>query len=262
MLRKLMNYRFEDGGLRGHSFGNLLLSALEKINGNFFRGIEEAARILDVRGEVIPVTDADVKLHMELKNGKILKGEKEINHSRDIQKIGIKKNYLKPFARANSKAIRMLLEADLIIIGPGNHYCSIVPNLLVEGIAEAIVKSKAKVVYNCNIINKLKHTEKFTLNDYVDSINMYLGSPRIDFVVFNTQRPNDRLIKKYANKKELLIELRKNERETRSYQIIKTNMLNERKPNYSKADAIASQRSFIRHDGEKLAKILMKIITK
>jgi uncharacterized cofD-like protein len=262
MMRKLMNYRFENGGLCGHSFGNLLLSALEKINGNFSRGVEEAAKILDVEGEVIPVTDADVKLCMELKNGKILKGEEEINHSRDIQKIGIKKNYLKPSARANRTAVRRILEADLIIIGPGNHYCSIIPNLLVNGISEAIKKSKAKVVYNCNLVNKLKHTENFTLDDYVDSINMYLGSPRIDFVVFNTQRPNEKLIKKYANKKELLVELRENDRKARSYQIIKTRMLNEQQPNYSKADAIASQRAFIRHDNEKLAKVLMGILKK
>jgi len=262
MMRKLMNYRFEEGGLCGHSFGNLFLSALEKINGNFSRGVEEAAKILDVRGEVIPVTNADVELCMQLKNGKILKGEEEINHNRDIQKIGIKKNYLKPSARANRKAIRRILEADLIIIGPGNHYCSIIPNLLVKGISEAIRKSSAKVVYNCNIVNKLKHTENFVLDDYVDSINMYLGLPRIDFVVFNTQRPNDRLIKKYASKKELLVEFHKGDRERRDYQIIQINMLNDRQPNYSKADAIASQRAFIRHDDEKLAKILMGILKK
>jgi uncharacterized cofD-like protein len=262
MLRKLMNYRFEQGGLRGHSFGNLFLSALEKINGSFSRGVEEASKILDVGGEVIPVTDVDVELYMKLKNGKVLRGEEEINHSRDIQKFGIKKNFLYPVAKANRKAIKRIMEADLIVIGPGNHYCSIVPNLLVKGIPEAIRKSQAKVVYNCNMVNKLKHTENFSLDNYVDSINGYLGTERINYVIFNKQKPSDKLIKKYASKKELLVEFHERDRDKRDYEIIHANILDAKQPNYCEADAIASQRAFIRHDNEKLAKILMGILKK
>ncbi len=260
MLRDLMNYRFENGGLKGHSFGNLFLSALEKINKNFAKGVEEAAKILNVKGEVIPVTDMDAKLCMELKNGKLLKGEEQINHSPDIQKIGIKKNYLKPKANANKKALQRISDADLIIIGPGNHYCSIIPNLLVKGIPEAIRKSKAKVVYNCNLVNKIKHTEKFTLDDYIDSVNGYMGSKRINFVTFNTKKPDDKLVKKYASHRELLVEFNENSRDKSKYRIIRADILSAKKPKFSASDILAAQRSFIRHDGEKLAKILMMIL--
>jgi uncharacterized cofD-like protein len=189
-----------------------------------------------------------------------LNGEEEINHSRDIQKIGVKKNYLKPAARANKKAIQRIIDADMIIIGPGNHYCSIVPNLLVKGIPEAINKSKAAVVYNCNLVNKLKHTENFTLDDYTDSINEYLGKKRIDYITFNAKKPDSRLIKKYAEHKELLVEFKESDRKNRNYRIIRADVLSNKRPKYNRSDALAAQRSFIRHDGDKLARILMMIM--
>ena len=260
MLRELMNYRFAEGGLKGHSFGNLFLSALEKINSSFSKGVEEAAQILNTKGEVIPVTDTDTKLFMELKNGKVLEGEEEINHSPQLQKVGIKKNYLKPSARANKKAVQRILDADIIVIGPGNHYCSIVPNFLVNGIPEAVRKSKAKVIYNCNLINKLKHTENFTLDDYVDSINKCIGKRRIDYATFNTKKPNPRLINKYASHKELLVKFNKIDRANRNYRIIRANILSEKKPKVSASDVLAAQRSFIRHDNEKLARIIITIL--
>jgi len=260
MLRELMNYRFEEGGLRGHNFGNLFLSALEKINKNFSKGVKEASQILNVKGDVIPVTDQDTNLFIELKNGKKLKGENEINHDFEIEKIGIKKNYLFPRAKANKEAIAKIQEADLIVIGPGNHYCSIVPNLLVDGIAQAIRKSKAIVVYNCNLVNKKGHTESFTLDDYVDSINEYIGSERIDFVVFNIKKPNAKLIKKYESQHELLIAFNAEKQKKRRHRVVRANVLSEKKVQYTKSDMLAHQRAFIRHDSDKLAKILIMLL--
>jgi uncharacterized cofD-like protein len=140
-LRELMNYRFGGKNLKGHSFGNLFLSALEKICKNFSKGVEEAGKILNVKGEVIPVTEDDISLRMELEDGKMLRGEHEINMNFSIEKIGIKKFYLKPKAASNPKAIEKIMEADVIIIGPGNHYCSVLPNMLVPGISSAIRRS-------------------------------------------------------------------------------------------------------------------------
>jgi uncharacterized cofD-like protein len=262
IFRSLMNYRFEKGGLKGHSFGNLFLSALEKISGNFEKGVEEASKILNVKGEVIPVTGKDTNLYILLENEKILKGENEINHNYEIEKIGIRKIYLSPKALANKKAIQKIKEADLIIIGPGNHYCSILPNLLVEGIPKAIRESKAKVVYNCNLVNKNGHTEKFDLDDYVNVINGYLGKERIDFVTFNSKKPNSKLIKRYTSHKDVLVSFNKRKGARRKYKIIKADLLSREKVIFSKADKIASVRSFIRHDSEKLAKVLIKILNK
>lgn len=258
-LRQLMNYRFESGGLKGHSFGNLFLSALEKINKSFGKGVEEASKILKVKGEVIPVTNSDVKLFMKLKNGKILKGQNEIDKNFEIEKIGIKNIYLSPQAKASKKAIQKILEADLIVIGPGNYYSSIIPNFLAEGISEAIRKSKAKVVLNCNLVNKKGHTEKFFLENYVEEMNKIIGKNRIDFVTFNTKKPNAKIVERYENRKELLVRI-KNEKKEEGYKIIKTDILSLKKPNYSKSDAIAKKRAFIRHDSDKLAIVLMKII--
>ncbi len=258
-LRNLMNYRFEEGGLKGHNFGNIFLSALEKINGNFSKGVEEAIKILNVKGEVIPVTSKDTNLFIRLKNGKILKGENEINHNFEIEKVGIKEIYLSPQAKANQKAVRRILEADLIIIGPGNYYCSIVPNFLVEGISEAIKKSKAKVVFNCNLVNKKGQTEKFDLDEYIKRVNGLIGRERIDFATFNIQKPSENLIKKYKSQRELLIKMKKNKHKM-SYKVIRANMLSRKTATYSQADSLANIRSFIRHDEDELSKILMMIL--
>lgn len=259
-MRKLMNYRFGGGKLKGHSFGNLFLSALEKIEGGFSKGVAEASRTLYVRGEVIPVTEDNVFLRMKLNNGKELKGEREITTNFSIEKAGVRKYYLKPEAKANPKAVEKILEADAVIIGPGSHYSSVMPNLLVKGIVGAIIKSKAKVIYNCNLVNKKGQTEKFRLDDYADAVNQMLGGERIDFVVYNIKRPNMRLIAKYNRQKEGLVEFSKSDRTSRSYKIILADLLSSKAPQYSKNDAIAYRRSFIRHDSDKLARVIMGVI--
>lgn len=257
-MRELMNYRFEKGGLKGHAFGNLLLSALEKINKGFLKGVEEASKILNVKGEVIPVTDSDINLCMKLKNGKILKGEHQINTNFEIEEKGIKRLYLKPRARANKKAIQHLKEADMIVIGPGNFYCSILPNFLIEGISRAICQSKAIVVFNCNLVNKKGHTEQFSLDDYVDIVNKYLGRTRINFVVFNSLRPPKKLVKKYQKKKESVIAFIKDKKAKRNYKIISTPLF-DAEMSKNKNDLL-KERSFIRHDPDRLAKTLMFLL--
>ena len=259
MLRKLMNYRFAEGGLAGHSFGNLFLSALEKVTGNFSTAVTEAARILSVKGEVIPVTEMDTKLYMELCNGKLLRGEHEINTSVKVEKVGVKRVFLDPRPKAHPLAVKRLREADLIVIGPGNHYCSIVPSLLVKGIPEAIRQSKAKVVYNCNLVSKRWHTDTFMLEDYVDALEGFLGGPRVNYVTYNTKHPGKALLKKYADEA-VLTERRQGAVEKKSYRIIRADLLNTQPVQREKADRIAATRSFIRHDGEKLAKVLMMLL--
>src|SRR3989338_6037140 len=259
MLRKLMNYRFENGGLSGHSFGNLFLSALEKITGNFSLGVAEAAQILNVKGEVIPVTNADTKLFLQLKSKTLLQGESEINHNFEISKQGVAKIYLFPKAKANPRAIEKILAADLIVIGPGSHYCAIVPNLLVDGIPEAIRKSHAKDVYNCNLVNKKGQTEGFTLDDYIDATEKYLGRGRVDFVTNNIGKPSQRLMKKYKQEGEL-VTFERTASKKRQYRVLETNLLSAERVRLDKADAIAHTRAFIRHDSDQLAKVLMMLL--
>lgn len=260
IFRKLINYRFEEGGLAGHSFGNLFLSALEKVTGNFSEAVREASRILNVKGEVIPVIMSDTNLFLELKNGKLLRGENEVNQNMKVEQIGVNRIFLDPKPRANPLAVERLLEADLIIIGPGNHYCSVIPNLLVPGIPEAIRESQAKVVYNGNLVSKRWHTDEFTLEDYVEAIDRLLGGSRIDYATYNTRLPSEDLLMKYAH--ESVLTGRRSDRRMIGDRciVIEGDFLDARPVKYSRADKIAATRAFIRHDTEKLSRVLMTLV--
>jgi len=256
-LRELLSYRFEEGKLKGHNFGNLFLSALEKINGSFSRGIEEAKDILKVKGDIIPVTENEANLCIRLKNNKILEGESKINHS-NLQRIGITKICYKPKITANPRAIEAIKKADLIVIGPGNHYCSILPNLIIKDFSQAIRESKAKVIYNCNLTNKKGHTENFDVDDFVESINKYIGRDRVNYVLFNSKNPNQNLIARYEKQEGVraLVHFNQAKNPARKFKLIKGDFLSRNQPNYSKADKLASKRAFIRHDSDKLAKAI------
>ncbi len=262
MLRKLMNYRFENGSLEGHNFGNILLSALEKIAGNFADGLLEVAKILNIKGTVIPVSDEKMHLAIKLKNKQLLIGENQLDHNEELRKYGVDKVFLKPSVNASKKALQAIKKANLIIIGPGDHFGSIVPNLLTEGLADAICASSAKVIYNCNLTNKKGQTENFSLNDYVDSINAYLKKDRIDFVIVPTYKPTLTLRRKYEKKegRGSVVDFSDLGSNTRSYKIVKASILNRVSIEEDKSDKISDTRSFIRHDSDRLAKTMIEIL--
>lgn len=259
ILRNLFNYRFESGGLRGHNFGNLFLSALEKTSGGFQKAVEEAGKILNIKGEVIPITESDVKLIMKLKNKKVLNGENEIFLNYEIEKIGIEKYFLTPAPKPNKKALAAIKKADAIIIGPGNLHCSLLPNLLVKEISATIKKSKAQIILVCNLFNKKGKTEKFGLDDYVRTIESYIGKNKIDYVIYNTQRPPNELMKKYLNKLEKPIHFGENKNRGK-YKVVQARILSDKIFRHSKFDPLLSDRSFIRHDSAKLAKVIMFVL--
>src|SRR3989344_297873 len=175
-LRELFNYRFSSGDFAGHSFGNLFLSTLEKIQGNFGSAVEEASRILNVKGNVIPVTLGNVRLYARLQDGTTLSGETNI----DIPKRGrsrapIDTVWLRPKAKINPHAEKAIMDADVVVIGPGDIYTSIIPNLLVSGVPKALQQSKARKVYVCNLMTKFGETQNFTAMNFLDAIERYLG---------------------------------------------------------------------------------------
>ncbi len=261
IMRKLMSYRFTEGGLDGHSFGNLFLSALEKVTGDFSSAVREASGILQVRGNVIPVTKDDTHLFAKLRNGKLLRGESAINVNFNVEKVGIERIYLEPAARANAEAVKRILDADLVIIGPGNHYCSIVPNLLVRGIPEALRKTRARIIYNCNLVNKWGHTNNFSLDDYVEAVHGFIGAPVIDFVTYNTRRPGQATLERYQKQESgSIVTFDETVRVKRGYRIVKGDLLSSAFHTAKPGDKIAATRSFIRHDSKKLAKVLMFLL--
>jgi len=256
-VRDLFNYRFESGNLQGHTVGNIILSALEKKSGSFSKGLEVAMKVMRIKGKVIPVTDDNVELMMKLKNGKVLKGESEINHDFTVQKEGLEEIYLKPRAKLNPRARKAIENADVVVIGPGNHYCSIVPNLLVQGMSNALKRSRAKVVYVVNLVNKKGHTNDYDLDDYVGSINDFIGEDRINYVIYNIQKPKKELEEKYRKKGETVVGFKGLDKK-RNFTTITAKLLGT-EANYPNSDSISGMRSLIRHDGNKLAKIIKYI---
>ena len=251
MMRSLMNYRFEQGGLEGHSFGNLFLSALEKVTGSFEKAIEEVGKILVIRGKVIPVTTHQVRLKMILKDRRLLEGEKEIYLSQEIDQ-GYTSLFLEPYGKANPRAIDEIMNSDLVIIGPGGLYTSLIPNLLVEGISDALRKSAAKKVFIVNLMNRKGQTTDFTVKSYLQEMEKYIGSDIFDHIIVNNQKPSKQLIERYAEEGKLI----ENDLEGDD-RVIEVPLLGELKESY-KVDLI--KRSLIRHDSKKLAQELMKIV--
>jgi len=253
LMRTLMNYRFESGNLKGHSFGNLLLSALEKITGSFDEAVEKASEVLRIRGRVVPATLDEVRLMAQV-GKKIIRGEENIQNS--TLNGSLKYLWLEPIARANPKALRAIREADLIVVGPGNLYASLVPNLLVRGIPEAMRKSKAKKVFICNLMTKMEHTHGWSVADYVGSVEKYLGAP-LDVVVYNNKTPDKAILKKYAREGDTLTSWEKlpNERE-----LIGSNLMSRHAHTTNKIGTPAKESSLVRHDPSKLANIIIKVL--
>lgn len=252
LMRDLMNYRFENGGLTGHSFGNLFLSALEKVTGSFEKAIEEVGKILNIHGKVIPVTTTPVRLKMELNSGKVLEGEKEVYLSQEIDK-GYKSLTLVPNPVPNQRAIDEILNADVIIIGPGGLHTSLIANLLVEGIADAICKSRATKIYIVNLMNRKGQTTNYRVSDYLRKISEYMGEDVFDYILVNNQKPPRELIEVYKNEGDLV------ENDLLDSRVIEARLLGEM---VKKQNGDLIKRNLIRHDSKKLAEELMNIIAK
>jgi uncharacterized cofD-like protein len=256
-LRELFNYRYGTGGLSGHSFGNIFLSTLEKITGGFDTAVIEASRILRIKGFVLPVTLKSTRLVAVLKNGEKLIGEKNIyTYKEDF--YNIKKLYLKPKVKLNPRIFQAIEEADKIVINPGDLYSSLVPNFLVEGLSEAIAKSKAKVICVANLMTKAGQPDDFTLDKYISIIEKYLGKKIIEYVIFNTELPEQKLLKKYAKLGEKPLTGGKIETLS-SFKLLGHKLLSHKIYKADKNDVLSAERSLVRHDSCKLAKIIYEL---
>lgn len=246
ILSELFNFRFDEGSsLKGHSLGNLLLASLEKITGSFDKAVAQAVKILNVKGKVIPVTLKNTKLFAELEDGSIISGETNIDIPKHNGNLKIKRIYLDPKVEANSHAIRAIKNADMIIIGPGDLYTSIIPNLLVADVADAIQNSKAKVCYIVNIMTKFGETNDYEASSFVKVVEGYIGQGRINYCVINTQRPVGNVLKRYLLERDEIVRFDKK--------------------NFNPEMNVITGRflrrgQFLRHDPKKLAAALSEII--
>ena len=209
LMRRLFDYRFSSGnGLSGHNFGNLLLTALTEVTGNTITAIEEASQLLGIRGRVLPVTLTHSTLVARLENGGELSGESTIDLRRDNLDVGIDYIRLDPKAYVYPPVLEAIEKADAIILGPGDIYTSVLPNLLVEDVAEAINASKAVKVHICNLMTKPGESDGFKASSFVRLLMDYLGtSTPLDYLVFNSSPFPKRLLLRYAADRQYPVEL-------------------------------------------------------
>jgi len=259
-LRTLFQYRFENGGISGHTLGNLFLSALEKTSGSFSEAIATAGKVLKVFGRVVPVSEEDMRLMVTLKDGSVLRGEHYLNDNELVREKGVQSVALENKATATSAAVEAISKADAIVIGPGGLYDSLLPPMFVEGISEAIQASSAKLIYIGNLTNKKGQTEHLTVHDYAETLHKYLNGRNINTIIFSNAAPDKDLLHNYEEQEgedALVLCPRK---EDIPYKVVFADVLAKGTPEFSGADKISKSRSLIRHDSNKLANAIMECI--
>lgn len=258
-VRDLFNYRFDEGSMKGHAFGNLFMAALEKMTGNFTEAVKVAGEVLNIRGRVEPITFDNITLVTRLADGTVVRGQHEAESL--IIPVGERPWLdLEPTARINPQARQAILNADLVVIAPGLLYGSLAPALLVSGVTHALAETKAKKVYVCNLVNKPGQTDEFMVADYASEIERFAGV-KLDHVLYNNHRPSQELIDRYAKDGEMLVEWNKEElKKKHFYASGKRLIADEVWENTNAAsDPLAAQRSLIRHDADRVARELMRI---
>lgn len=198
IMEELMTYRFSEGALTGQSFGNLLLAALNGITGSFEEAVSQMSQVLAITGKILPVTSADVQLEAVFENGTRVVGESQISSFKKEQECFISHvNLIPSRPKATKQALTAIQKADLIILGPGSLYTSIIPNLLVEGVSESIQCSQALKLYICNIMTQEGETEGCTAGDHIQAL-IHHGMPDLlDICLANSAPVPENLLEKY-----------------------------------------------------------------
>ncbi len=262
-LRDIFAFRFYNKNLKGHTLGNLFISASEKV----FKDLDEALlsikKLFNLKGEVLPVSKGDMRLQLELKDGRVLLGESTLDDSKDLRKVGLKKISLKKPARLGKSAKEAILKADYVVVGPGDLYGSILPNFLVNGMKTAMFKSKAKKIFIANLTNKKGQTDYFTVSDYLSEIKKYSGI-EFDYILVNSEKIPKKLADKYIRKEGkgamVTCDISKFKQAFPGLKIIFAELLSRKKYKKEKGDKLSSKRSFLRHDSKKLAEAIERII--
>lgn len=244
LLTDVLQYRFHNGtGLAGHSLGNLMLAAMTDIAGDFVTGVKELSRVLAVRGRVLPAAATAIVLNAEMEDGSIVVGESNIPKSGQI----IKRVFLEPsIVEALPEAVEAIEQADAILIGPGSLYTSIMPNLLVPKLSEAIVKSEAVKLFVCNVMTQPGETDNYTVSDHLDAIYYHIGHHLFDYVIVNNGEIPVQVEDKYAEKGAKAVQLDLDEVTQRGYKVI--------------ADRLVLFRTFLRHDADRLSHHIYKLV--
>lgn len=244
MLSRMLQHRFENGtGLAGHSLGNLILAAMKDITGDFVTGVKELSRVLAVRGRVLPAAAQAIVLKAEMEDGTIVSGESQIpNAGKKIKRVFIDQEGVQPL----EESIRALQEADAILMGPGSLYTSILPNLLVPGIAETIIESNALKIFVCNVMTQPGETDHYSVFDHLDTIRKHAGHPIFDYVIVNNGEIPQDVREAYVKQGADIVRLDLDKVAEHGYGIIQ--------------DDLIQTQTYLRHDSEKLSRHIYRLI--
>jgi uncharacterized cofD-like protein len=255
LWRKLFLYRFENGDLKGHNFGNIFISALEKVSANYTEVLETAEYVLKTKGDVLPVTYEKTNLCVQYEDGKIVEGEGNIDENNE-ETSRIVNAYVQPSVAANPSALKRLSESDYIVVGPGDLYTSIIPVLLIQDVKETIKNSKAKIVYNMNLMTKMGQTSNYTALDHIKDLTEYLGREP-DIIIINSGEI-DQSIKEWYNKhNEHQVENNLDKNNFKG-EIIEEDLIDRKQFVKNTSDQLT--RSILRHDSDGLANVLKGIL--
>lgn len=198
VMEQLLTYRFSEGRLAGQCFGNLILAALNGITGSFEDAVSQMSQVLAITGRIIPVTSADVQLEAVFENGARVVGESKIFHVKKEQDCRIHHVALIPeHPKPLDAALQAIADADLILLGPGSLYTSVIPNLLVDGVAQAIAQADAPKIYVCNIMTQEGETEGYTAADHLAALLAHGAPGLVDLCLANSAEVDPELVEKY-----------------------------------------------------------------
>ena len=251
-LYQLFQYRFNKGSLNGMSLGNLLMAALTDITGSFDQAIKKASKILTIKGRVLPSTLTSTHICAELKDGSVVEEEFNVRAPRKaaIERVFLKSNDVE----CPPDAISEIEKADIIVIGPGSLYTSVISNLLVGGIKAALQRTKAVKIYLCNIVTQPGQTDNYTASDHIKAIIKYLGEGILDYVLVNNNFPREEIIEKYRKQDADIVALDEN-LEKNNVAIEVTDLIE----NIEQKRVLWEKQDLIRHDPEKLADSICRI---
>ncbi len=243
LLSKLFQYRFPAGrGLKGHSFGNLFLTALSRVTGDFAHAVRVSSEVLAIVGRIYPSTVANVALEACLEDGTVVAGESRISKSRKrIEEVALRPAHCEPLAQT----LQALATADVITLGPGSLFTSVIPNLLVKGIPEAISASRAVTAYIVNLMWQPGETLNFTAADHVCALLRHAPELRLDYAVVNTRPVSEPMRRKYARHRARPVEVDRDRLEALGLKVITADLLEETDK--------------IRHDPKALARVVLDL---
>lgn len=249
-MENLMKFRFSEGALKGQSFGNLLIAAMNEIYGSFELAVKELSNVLAVTGKVLPMTLEDVKLIGILENEKIVEGESEIPKLAESLDSQISEVILSPKdCRPLDETIEAIKEADLIAMGPGSLYTSVIPNLLVPDIVATMLESKAPKVYINNVMTQPGETTGFSVSDHVDAILSHSSKGLLDYVIANVENPSLATLKRYNIDGANLVKVDNKDKEY--LESLGISLVTDK--------LIDIKKDYIRHDNIKLSEILISL---